>query len=48
MGAILGKMAGWAIVVAFVTTVGGWWGMAIIVAITTAVYFTVGTRPPSA
>lgn len=44
---VLEKLIGWAIVVALVITVGGWWGMAFLVGFAFIVYLFVGRRSPA-
>ena len=47
VGNLLAKLFWWAVFVAVITTVGGWWGMAMIVAIALIVYLAVGRRSRS-
>ena len=47
MVTILEKLVGWAIAVALITTVGGWWGIAILVGLGFVVYLAVGRRSPA-
>jgi hypothetical protein len=48
MGSLLATLIKWAIFAAVVTTVGGWWGMAITLTVAFVLYLVVGRRSPTA
>lgn len=45
---LLAKLVCWALLLALIGTVGGWWGMAIILAVAFVVYLAFGRRSRSA